>query len=252
MDRRLLFPAIVVTASAQQVSPATAKAEKAVRARAEKFLHLEQEKKFRDAWALVAKDTQDYFFNTGRPEIQSFTIDGVELSNHNTRARVTFRIKRTMPIPGMSGQTFELNGVSTWKLENGDWYWYVDQSAVETPFGKIPVNKATAGGAPAMPGIPNLASLKAQVLIDKNAVTLSEASPVQNVVISNHMPGSVTIEIQATKIDGLIVDLDNKQLGSQKDATVSFRAKPGTRPAGTVGINVLPLGQHFDVKISSN
>jgi hypothetical protein len=252
MDRRLLFPAIAVTALAQQVSPATAEAEKAVRARTEKFLQLEQDKNFRAAWALVADDTQDYFFNTGRPEIQSFTIDGVELSDNNTRARVTFRVKRTMPIPGMGGQTFELGGVSTWKFENGDWFWYVDQTAVDTPFGKIPINKTTAGGAPAMPGIPNLATLRDQVSIDKSSVTLSDASPVQTVAISNHMPGPVTIEIEATNIDGLVVDVDNKQLGSQKSATVSFQAKPGTKPAGTVEIDVQPLGQHFDITVVSN
>ena len=253
MDRRLLFPAIAVTALAQQVSPATAEAEKAVRARAEKFLQLEQDKNFRAAWALVADDTQDYFFNTGRPEIQSFTIDGVELSDNNTKARVTFRVKRTMPIPGMGGQTFELGGASTWKFENGDWFWYVDQTAVETPFGKIPINKTSAGGgAPVIPGIPNLATLKDQVTIDKSAVTLSESSPVQTVAISNHMPGPVTVEIEATKIDGLVVEVDNKQLASQKVATISFHAKPGTKPAGTVGIDVQPLGQHFDITVSSN
>ena len=147
MDRRLLFPAIAVTALAQQVSPATAEAEKAVRARAQKFLQLEQDKNFRAAWALVAEDTQDYFFNTGRPEIQSFTIDGVELSDDNTRARVTFRVKRTMPIPGMGGQTFELGGASTWKFENGDWFWYVDQSGtIDSPFGKIPISAGAASG----------------------------------------------------------------------------------------------------------
>jgi hypothetical protein len=252
MDRRLLFPAIAVTALAQQVSPATAEAEKAVRARAEKFLQLEQDKNFRGAWALVADDTQDYFFNSGRPEVQSFTIDGVELSDNNTRARVTFRIKRSMPIPGMGAQTFELGGSSTWKFENGDWFWYVDLSAVDTPFGKIAINKRAPGSPPAMPGIPDMASLKSQVSIDKNAIALSEASPVQTVAISNHMPGPVTIEIQAIKIDGLTVDVDNKELASQKSATLSFHAKPGTKPTGTVGIDVQPLGQHFDVVVSSN
>jgi hypothetical protein len=252
MDRRLLFPAIAVTALAQQVSPATAEAEKAVRARAEKFLQLEQEKNFRAAWALVAEDTQDYFFNTGRPEIQSFTVDGVELSDNDTRARVRFRIKRTIPIPGTGGQAFELGGVSTWKFENGDWFWYVDQTVVETPFGKIPINKAAGGATPSMPGIPDLATLKNQVSIDKNTVILSEGSPVQTVAISNHMPGPVTIEIEATKIDGLVVEVDNKQLASQKVATVSFHAKPGTKPAGTVGVDVQPLGQHFDITVASN
>src|SRR5580692_7030921 len=100
MDRRLLFPAIAVTAWAQQVSPASADAEKAVRARAEKFLQLEVDKNFRAAWALVADDTQDYFFNSGRPDIRSFVIDKVELSDDNTRAKVIFRMKTVLRAPG--------------------------------------------------------------------------------------------------------------------------------------------------------
>src|SRR5580704_19637690 len=146
MDRRLLFPAIAVTAWAQQVSPAAAEAEKAVRARAEKFLQLEVDKNFRAAWALVADDTQDYFFNSGKPNISSFVIDKIEISDDNTRARVTFRVKGIVRAVGLANQEFEFSAFATWKLENGDWFWYVDQSSKETPFGKIAIS-ATAPGA---------------------------------------------------------------------------------------------------------
>src|SRR5579863_5627310 len=145
MDRRLLFPAIAVTAWAQQVSPEAAEAEKAVRARAEKFLQLEVDKNFRGAWALVADDTQDYFFNSGRPDIKSFVIENVELSDNNTRAKVTLKVKRMLNAPGMAGQLFDFPGISTWKLENGDWYWYIDQSGMDTPFGRI--SRATPGAS---------------------------------------------------------------------------------------------------------
>jgi hypothetical protein len=250
MDRRFLFPAIAATAWAQQVSPGAAEAEKAVRARAEQFYQLEVAKNFRAAWALVAEDTKDYFFDSGRPDLQSVVIDKVELSDNNTRALVTVKVKRMMIVPGMVGQVFEFPGVSAWKFENGDWFWYVDQSAgLDTPFGKIKPSGATGGKVPSLPGIPDLASLKNQITIDRTAVTLSDATPVQTVTIANHLPGPVTIEIQG--IDGLIVDSENKQLGAQQTATISFHAKPGSKPTGTVGINVNPLGQHFDVAVSS-
>lgn len=252
MDRRLLFPAIAVTAWAQQVSPATAEAEKAVRARAEKFLQLEQDRNFRAAMAMVAEDTQDYFFNGGRPEVQSFQIDGVELSDNNTRARVMFRIKRSVPIPGTATQIFELKGVSTWKLENGDWYWYVDQTVVDTPFGKMSLAKEGPGShTPSIPGMPDLSTLSSQVSIDKTAVSLSKDSPIQTVSVLNSMLGPVTIEVHSAGVPGLIVEIDNKQVGSKQKGTLSFSAKPGTKPAGTVGIDVQPLGQHFDVVVSS-
>jgi hypothetical protein len=252
MDRRLLFPAIAATALAQQVSPATAEAEKAVRARAEKFLQLEQDRNFRGAMTMVADDTQDYFFDGGRPDIQGFAIDRVEVSENNTRVRVMFKVKRYVPIPGMATQLFELPGVSTWKFENGDWFWYVDQTALDTPFGKIKINDGKGGHAPALPGIPDLSSLKNLVSIDRTSVALSGAEPVQTVTISNQMPGAVTIELQSSGVAGLDVEVDNKEVPSHQKATLSFRAKPGAKPAGQVGINVQPMGQHFDVSVSSN
>jgi hypothetical protein len=252
MDRRLIFPAIAITAWAQQPSPAAAEAEKAVRARAEQFYQLEVAKNFRAAWALVAEDTQDYFFNTGRPDIQSFVIDKIELTDGNTRAKVSFKVKRNVPIPGAATQVFELPGVSTWKLENGDWFWYVDQTTLDTPFGKIPMNKGAGGPAPLLPGIPSVADLRNQVSIDRTSVVLSETAPIQTVAVFNHMPGPVTVEVQSAGVEGLVVDLDTKQVGAQKQATLSFHAKPGAKPAGKVGIDVQPLGQHFDVSVSSN
>lgn len=251
MDRRYLFPAIAATAWAQQTSPAAAEAEKALRTRAEKFYQLEVDRNFRAAWALVAEDTQDYFFNGGRNDITGFTIDKIELLENNKYARMTIKAKAVMRAPAMPSIAVEVPIVSTWKIENGDWYWYVDQSGgVDTPFGKMPGGGAS-GPAPALPGIPNVASFKNQVSIDRTAVVLSDEAPVQTVAISNHLAGPVTVEVQPSGVDGLVVEVDNKVVGSQKQATVSFRAKPGTKPAGRVGIDVQPLGQHYDITVSS-
>jgi hypothetical protein len=253
MDRRLLFPAVAVTAWAQQVSPGAAEAEKALRARAEKFFQLQVDKNFRAAWAFVADDTQDYFFNSGRPDWQGVTVDNVEISADGIHAKVTYRVKRTIPIPGVAGQVFELPGSSTWKLENGDWFWYVDQTdGIETPFGRIKTTPGGSGGRGGpIPGMPNLEAMKDQVSIERTSVALSEGSPVQSVAISNHMRGPITIDVQS-KIEGLVVELDQKQVADQQNATITFRAKPGAKPTGIVGIDVQPLGQHFDVSVSSN
>jgi len=251
MDRRLLFPAIAATAWAQQTAPAAAEAEKALRARAEQFYQLEVDKNFRGAWALVAEDTKDYFFNAGRPDIQGFTIDKIEFLEGGKSARVMVKTKAVMRAPGLAAIAVDAPVVSTWKVDNGDWYWYVDQSGiVDTPFGKMPTS-AAAGGPGAIPGIPNLASLKTQMSIDRTDVVLSEAAPVQTVMLTNPLPGPVTIELQSPGVDGLIVEVDNKQVASQKQAKLTFRAKPGAKPNGRVGIDVQPLGQHFDVTVSS-
>ena len=178
----------------------------------------------------------------------------MELSDNNTRARVLFKIKRTIPVPGMAGQLIELPGVSTWKLENGDWFWYVaqkDQSEVVTPFGAVRANGGPGGAGPALPPLPDLASLQRQVSLDRTSVVLSAAAPVQTVTVVNALGGAITISVQADSVAGLVVDLDPKQIPGHGKGTLLFRAKPGMRPAGKVGIDVQPLGQHFDVTVSS-
>jgi hypothetical protein len=253
MDRRLLFPAIAVTAWAQQVSPATAEAEKAVRARAEKFLQLEQDKNFRAAWALVANDTQDYFFNNGRPDIESFVVEKIELSDNNTRARVTFKVKATLRAPGVGSQAFEFPGTSTWKIENGDWYWYVDQSVVDTPFGKVTAPHAASGGsARLVPVIPNLAALQNKISIDRTSVVLSDAEPMQSVKISNDMPGSIELEVTSGEIDGVTVELEKKQLAAGATAGLRFRLTGHAKASGTVRITCSPLGKQFDIQVTAN
>jgi hypothetical protein len=253
MDRRLLFPVIAVTAWAQQVSPAAAEAEKAVRARAEKFLQLEVDKNFRAAWALVADDTQDYFFNSGRPDIKSFVIDKIELSDDNTRARVTFRVMRTLNAPGFAGQVFEFPGISTWKLENGDWYWYVDQSVRDTPFGKIPISGSASGAsAPAPSGIPDLQKLESQVTISRQTVVLSEADPAQTVTISNSMPGIIGLEVSSGKIEGVTVELEKKQLSAGEAGELRFRLTGKAKASGVVRVICSPLGKELDVQVTVN
>jgi len=253
MDRRLLFPAIAVTAWAQQVSPANAEAEKAVRARAEKFLQLEVDKNFRAAWALVADDTQDYFFNSGRPDIESFVIEKIELSDNNTRARVTFRVKATLRAPGVGSQVFEFPGTSTWKIENGDWYWYVDQSSIDTPFGKVAAPHASSGGsARLMPVIPDLAALQNKISVDRTSVVLSDAEPMQSVKISNAMPGSIGLEVTSGEIEGITVELEKKQLNAGEAAELRFRLTGNSKASGTVRVTCSPLGKQLDIHVTAN
>jgi hypothetical protein len=253
MDRRLLFPVIAVTAWAQQVSPAAAEAEKAVRARAEKFLQLEVDKNFRAAWALVADDTQDYFFNSGRPDIKSFVIERVELSDDNTRARVTFKVKRTLNAPGMAGQVFDFPGFSTWKLENGDWYWYVDQSVKDTPFGKIAVSKGAPDGTAPVPSvIPDRNKVMSQVTISRQTVALSEAEPVQSVTITNNMPGSIGVEVSSAVIDGVTVEPGKKELSADETGEIRFRLTGKAKASGVVRVICSPLGKEFNIRVTAN
>ena len=100
MDRRLLFPAVVATAWAQQTSPATAEAEKALRARAEQFYTLEVAGTYRQAEAMVAEDTKDYFYDHDKAKWKNFRIDKVEFTD-GTHARLIITVSQALRAPGL-------------------------------------------------------------------------------------------------------------------------------------------------------
>src|SRR6185437_3565408 len=117
MDRRLLFPALAVTAVAQTTSPTNAKAEKALRARAQQFYQLELHENFRQAEALVADDSKDYFYNSGKPKFKDVSVGAIEITDKGTKATVHVNVKVELLAPGVGAQVFTAPATSTWKLE---------------------------------------------------------------------------------------------------------------------------------------
>jgi hypothetical protein len=236
---------MAVTALAQQTAPAAADAEKALRARAEQFYQLEVDGKFRQAEALVAEDSKDYYFNNGKPRIRSFQIGKIEFQDDGTRAVVTLIAKVIMTAPGLSAAEVPVTARHTWKFENGDWSWYIDQKAeIDTPFGKMRPAGADANGSPA--GLPDFTKPLGMVSIDRTSVDLSNGTG--KVTITNHLPGSISLRI-GNHPQGLIVEVDKSQLAQGENAVISFRAAEGAKPSGEAHFTALPIGQEFVVKI---
>lgn len=249
MDKRLLFPAVVATAWAQHASPATAKAEKALRARAEQFYQCEVNGKYRQAEAFIAKDTKDYYYNNGKPDVRGFRIDKVEFMDA-THATLFVTVTTTLRAPGFAAQEFTIPTQQTWKMENGQWVWYYVQNAtIDTPFGKWQVTSGS-GTAPSLPpGMPTASSMEGMVSIDRTAVELSagNAKP-ETVTITNQLPGVVNIEIGTDLPKGLVVAVDKKQIARGEKSVVSFSIDGDAKPSGTVRISAPPL-QEFLVQI---
>ncbi len=260
MDKRFLFPALAATLCAQTPAPVPdvvprSRAEADLLARAQKFYQLEVEKKFRQAMLLVADDSQDYFFGAS-PNLQGFHINSVEIVD-DSHAKVNFTGTVMMLAPGMVGRPFDTSGTSTWKMENGQWAWYVDQKEIDTPFGKIKPTSGTesAGVSDVMKKLSagnalTPESLMEQVKIDRTSVELSSEAP-QTVKITNGLPGPITVEVNADRVPGLTVTADRKNADAQQAVTLSFQAVAGKRPMGTVGIEVQPVGTHFDIVVTS-
>jgi hypothetical protein len=193
----------------------------------------------------VAEDSKDYYFNNGKPRIRSFQIGKIEFQEDGIHAVVTLIAKVIMTAPGLAATEIPVTARHTWKLESGDWSWYIDQKAeIDTPFGKMRPGGADVNGSPA--GLPDFTKPQNMVSIDRTSIDLSNG--LERVTISNHLPGSIDLRI-GNHPQGLIVEMDKSHLAQGENAVISFRAADGARPSGEAHVTALPTGQEFVVHI---
>jgi hypothetical protein len=256
LDRRFLFPVAGVTAWAQQPSPAAAEAEAALRVRVEQYYQLQVDKKFRQAEGMVAEDSKDDYYNRAKQDIRGFSIQQIELLDSNNRARVTIKGKISLKAALLGAQEFDLPLLSNWKLENGQWVWYVDrETRGQTPFGRItPPAGDTAKGAPVPPprtGI-DVKTLMSQVTVDSTTVTLNASHPEQAVTFTNHLPGSITLELTKPQMADILIELDKSALTAGETSAIRFRLTGHAKTSGVLRVVASPLNEVFEIQIHSN
>jgi hypothetical protein len=255
MDRRLIFPAVAMTAWAQQPAPAAPEAEAGLRARVQQFFQLEVDRKFRQAEALVAEDSKDDFYDSAKPDIKSFSIEEIEWMDNNTRAKVILKRKVGVKTP-LGTQEFELRAITLWKMENGQWVWYIDHDTPRpSPFGLIapPSSGAAKGpaGAPPPPGKLDAAILMNQVTIDNTSVILTASNPAQSVTVSNNMPGLVTLGLGQSLPEGVAVELEKLELKPGEKSAIRFRLTGQVKDPAVVRVEVSPVGKIFSIFVHS-
>jgi hypothetical protein len=257
MDRRLIFPAVAITAWAQQPAqpPGAGGAESALRARVDEFYKLQVEKKFRQGESYVADDTKDDYYNAGKPDIKGFEVLSLEMLDNDTRARVTVRRKMVVRNAQIGAMDFDLPVVTTWKIENGQWVYYIDHTVSRpSPFGPIaPAGDATKGKAGDTPraGKIDLAQLMNQVTIDRTSVILSSQDPLQTVTVTNNLPGAVTLEVKRAQVEGVTAELDKTELKFGEKAVLQLRRAGDTKASGVIQLTVSPLNQTLDIAVQS-
>jgi len=230
----------------------------ALRDRIAKFYQAHVDKKFRQADQYVAEDTKDFFFAANKPPYLAFRIFSIVYSDNFTKAKVVVMCKQRIMAPGFADQPpMEVPTPDTWKLEDGQWYWYFDVSAGrETPFGRSAPVKPGPADANQSPGIPatlmSLDSLTKSVQANKNAVSLKISEPSSDEVkIINALPGAVKLRLEVPSTPGLKVTLDRTDLKGQEQAKVLFEsvAAPNRKPF-EVRILVEPLNLVIPVAVS--
>jgi hypothetical protein len=243
-----------------------AEAEKALRARVTEFLQYHVDGNFRKAYDMVATDTQEDYFNTGKVQIKGFTIDDVQLSDNFTKATVRTTISRNMMVTGQEFPVL-MPSTITWKIENNKWVWYKVPTTNDTPFGPgaLPSALGVAPAVAADSGIPKefndktisdaARSILQQVSVDKNEVTLaSDKVSEAKVVLHNGMTGSVQAEVSTPQIAGLTAKLEQSIVRAAGNVTLVLRYEPGGQRAPrdpvNVQITVQPLDQLFTIRVN--
>ena len=131
-----------VAGLSQQQTP-SAEADRAVRARVTEFLQYHVEANFRKAYDMVAEDTKDDYFASGKVQIKGFKIEDVKFTDNFTKATVTGTISKTFNVAG-TDVPVTVPSTTTWKIENNKWVWYNDVKS-----GKVPGDPAAKpAGAP--------------------------------------------------------------------------------------------------------
>jgi hypothetical protein len=201
----------------------------------------------------VAEDTKDDYYNGAKPDIKTYEIEKIELLDNNSRARVT--MQRKVVVKASIGiQEFNIPVATTWKIENGEWVWYIDHGPRVTPFGVIAPPAAAAAKDSAVrsaPGRIDVDALMTQVTVDETSVVLSTSEPAQTVTVSNNLPGSVTLKLETPPLEGIAVELVKTELKAREKSAIRFRLTGEAKSSGIVRLAVSPLNKTFEISVQS-
>lgn len=256
MVKRLPILFLAATAWAQQPPPA-ADPESVLRERIQQFYQLQVEGKHRQAESMVADDTKDDYYNGRKPDIKAFRIDSIEMDKDSAHAKVVMKVKVVFLMPGAGAQIIELAPPTYWKMENGEWRWYIPRELKDaTPFGKMALKEDGSGfdmkgAAPGGIEKPDVGALQGQVSIDQHSVELSAAAPDSVITISNGLPGPTDLRVDphVEMIKGLTVKVDKLHLDQGEKTQVHLHFLGNAKIADVVEIVASPLNLPLDISV---
>ncbi len=244
----------------------------ALRARITQFYQDFVDGKFRQADAFVAEDSKDVFFAMEKRRYGACALGGITYSDNFTKARAVttcdtnyFMMGREIPV--------KLPISSMWKVENGEWVWYViplsERTEMNTPFGPVKLpppdqRGRQSGEDPIAMRMVAPATVLSGVKVDRDAVEFNPSkSSEQEVHVTNTLPGPVTI-MADTGIAGVKVTPAKVSLSGNEEAKLSIAfdahdpkivcgecmTHPQSRTAGDVNLRVEPTGQVIPVHVN--
>jgi hypothetical protein len=260
----VLFPVLAwAQAAPADLTPgAPPEVDKALRARVTQFLQYHVDGDFRRAYDIVAENTKEEYFNSGKMRLRKFELNTIKYSDDFTQAVVDATVSMNWNIQVQENVSI-VPMVTTWKIEDGKWVWYHELKSgdVLTPMGpsRIVPGLNDQNTKPRIPdhiddaAVANAAqSIVKHVTVDKQGVSL--ASGKDQVVIHNGTPGYVLLTwATLPDLPGFSATFDKTQLGPNQDGVLRFEYKPGDEEPHApfpVRIVVEPFNQVFAVMVN--
>ncbi len=258
--------------SADMVDKAPPAVEAALRARIDQYYHAFMAGKYKEAYLLVADDSEDAFLETDKQPYKSCETLKIRYSEDFTKAVAVESCRSEWKWHGIvTPTTFPIT--SNWVVVDGQWYWhYVKATQRQFPFsptgfvpvpGETPEKKDSAG--PAIP--PDLKSaaqgILAKVGVDKQTVHLRPYEASRDMVhVRNDMPGAVTLKLDDLSMPGLRITVGKAQLQAHEETTILFEWRlddpavlcpdcaKKTTGTSTVQLHIAPTGQVFPISVA--
>jgi hypothetical protein len=248
--------------------------DEALRSRVDQYYQAFVAGKYKDAYNLVADDSQDAFLSADKEQYKACNTSKIAYEEKFTKATVVESCTGEWIWHGhRTPTTFPVTSV--WRNQNGKWFWtYVKPTQMPFPFSPtgfiaIPQNYEKREAAQKdkdkdkevvdVPGLPkdlNAATLNilSKVSVDKQTVRLTPDKASQDVVhIHNGMPGVIRLNMDPVSmvVPGLNVTLAKNELKANEETTLTFDYTPGAKPTGVplVTLHVNPTAQDFDISV---
>jgi len=254
---RIVLPLFLVALAGAQDNPFNkppADVDGALRARIKAFYDYHVQGQFRKADELVAEDTKDYYFTAGKPKYLSYEISRIDYSDHFTKAKAVIMCEMYIMMPGFNDKPVKMPTPSAWKLENGQWYWYVDQEALrESPFGRMVPGPSAKPGQTVPPSAMGLATLDMsgdflfkQIKVDKNEVSIvpGESAELQ---VANSAPGAMDLSVNSDA-NGIMGKLEKTTLQHNETSVLKITTSKEAH-SGTITLVVEQTGQRIPIQV---
>ncbi len=250
--------------SSEKAPPAV---DEALRGRVNQFYQAFISGKFRDAYMLVADDSQDSFMESSKLQYKTCETIKIDFTENFTKANV---LESCLGIYRWHNANIPTKVPLTthWKLVDGQWCWYyVKLTEVMTPWGRVVLPPDTPTGNETktlvMPDPQEMArTILAKVKVDKTDIgLLGYESSRDELHIRNEMPGGISFYVDPVSLPGLKITPLQGNVKANEAVTVVFEYKLNdptlcetcakkTKPAITTQLHVQPTGQAFPVTIT--